>query len=215
MTPLRKKIPLIMSGTLFLFVLGVGALRVWNGRNAQVLLPAAAVTTYLVWLVVESCLVSVREASLPEATGDRGSCEAYGVAQGVIVVLALLLPRTGTSQVASATGLVLLVAGCGFRLSAILTLGRFYSRRVRLLDGHRVVMGGPYRWVRHPAYLGTLAGHFGFVLVCGHWISVAAWAVLFVPMVVRRILVEEPVLFELDGYSEYADGRKRLMPWVW
>jgi hypothetical protein len=42
-----------------------------------------------------------------------------------------------------------------------------------------------------------------------------AWAVLFVPLVVPRILLEEPVLFELDGYADYASRRKRLLPLVW
>ncbi len=112
-------------------------------------------------------------------------------------------------------GLTLLVIGCGLRLSAIFTLGRFYSRRVRLFKGHHVVTSGPYRVVRHPAYLGTLAGHLGLILVLGNWIPLVAWAGLFVPMVVRRILVEEPVLFELDEYAEYAKSRKRLLPLIW
>jgi protein-S-isoprenylcysteine O-methyltransferase Ste14 len=212
---LRGKIPLGMSGALFLFVLVAGTLRVSHGLGARVALPAAAVLVYMAWLVVESLLVSVREASLPDASGDRGSLELYALAQGATVVLTLTLAGTVTSAAVGAIGLALLVAGCGFRLGAVVTLGRLYTRRVRLLEGHRVVTTGPYRVVRHPAYLGTLAGHLGFALVFAHWIPLAVWAGLFVPMVVRRILVEEPVLFELAGYREYAQGRKRLVPWVW
>lgn len=212
---LRSKIPLGMSGVLFSFVLVAGALRVSHGIGAQVVVQAAAILTYLAWLVAESLLVSVRETSLLDASGDKGSCELYATAQGATVILALLLPGVGTCDIAGAIGLALLVAGCGFRLSAIVTLGRFYSRRVRLLEGHRVVTTGPYRIVRHPAYLGTLAGHLGFVVVFGHWLPLAVWACLFVPMVVRRILLEEPVLLELDGYGEYARGRKRLVPLIW
>ena len=212
---LRSKVPLGMSGVLFLFVLAAGALRVSHGVGAEVVVQATAVLAYLAWLVAESLLVSVRETSLPNASGDKGSCELYALAQGATVIMALLLPGARAPEFVSAVGLVLLVGGCGLRLVAIVTLGRFYSRRVRLLDGHRVVSTGPYRVVRHPAYLGTLAGHLGFALVFGHWAPLLVWAGLFVPMVVRRILIEEPVLFELDGYGEYARGRKRLVPLVW
>ncbi len=212
---LRGKIPLGMSSVLLLFVFVAGALRVSGGMGAQVVVQAAAVLVYMAWLVAESLLVSVRETSLPDASDDKGSCELYALAQGATVALALLLPGTGDCDSACAIGLTLLVAGCGFRLSAIVTLGRFYSRRVRLIEGHRVVSTGPYRVVRHPAYLGTLAGHLGFALVFGHWIPLVAWAGLFVPMVVHRILIEEPVLFELAGYGEYANGRKRLVPLLW
>lgn len=51
--------------------------------------------------------------------------------------------------------------------------------------------------------------------VFGHWIPLVVWAGLFVPMVVHRILIEEPVLFELNGYGDYAKGRKRLVPLLW
>jgi protein-S-isoprenylcysteine O-methyltransferase Ste14 len=211
----RGKIPLTFSSVLFVFVLLAGVLRVCNDAGAQTLLAASAVAVYLAWLLAESWLVSVREVSLPETRSDRGSCEMYAIAQGLTVIGALLLPSTGFARLESAGGLLLLVAGCAFRLSAIVTLGRFYSRRVRLLEGHRVVSAGPYRLVRHPAYVGTLVAHLGFVLIFGHWIPLLCWAVLFVPMVVRRIRVEEPVLFELHGYDAYASGRKRLLPLVW
>jgi len=212
---LRGMIPLGMSSALFVFVLVAGALRMSPGLDARFFVQAAAVCAYLAWLVAESLLVSVREASLPDARGDRGSCELYALAQGAVVILALLLPGTGGGVLTGAIGLALLVVGCGFRLGAIVTLGRFYSRRVRLLEDHRVVSTGPYRVVRHPAYLGTLVGHLGFALVFAHWAPLLAWAGLFVPMVVRRILIEEPCLFELAGYDEYARGRKRLVPRVW
>ena len=212
---LRRLIPLAFGSFLLLVVAVAGASRAFNASGAQAALTAAAVAIYLVWGGLESWLVSAREVSLPDAKDDKGSCEMYALAQGLTVMLAVLLPGARFSLLASAVGLAILVGGAGFRLSAILTLGRFYSRRVRLLASHRVVTTGPYRLVRHPAYLGTLAGHLGFILVFGHWAPLLIWAVLFIPMVVRRIVVEEPVLFELEGYSEYARGRKRLLPFVW
>jgi protein-S-isoprenylcysteine O-methyltransferase Ste14 len=211
----RSFIPIVLSAVLGIAIVGLGGVRLWTATGAQLVMWAAAIAAYLVWLVVESRLVSVRETTLPDAPADKGSLELYAGAQGAVVVLALAVPGHGLGTAVGATGLALLLVGVGFRLWAILALGHYYSRRVRLLDEHRVVAAGPYRLVRHPAYLGTLIGHLGFAIAFGSWIAVAAWAVLFVPMVVRRILVEESVLFELEGYEAYARQHRRLLPLLW
>ncbi len=98
MAGLSNKLPLGMSGILFLFVLGAGGIRLWNNRGPQMIVPTVALSAYLVWLIAESLLVSVRESSLPETNRDEGSCELYALAQGATVILALLLPWTVTSN---------------------------------------------------------------------------------------------------------------------
>ena len=105
-------------------------------------------------------------------------------------------------------------AAVGFRLWGIRTLGRFYSHRVRVLDNHQVMHSGPYRWVRHPAYLGMALAHVVFVLFFLNTYSAAALMVLL-PTLVVRILVEERALLTLPGYSDYAATHRRVIPWVW
>ena len=39
---------------------------------------------------------------------------------------------------------------------AILTLGRFWTFRVIVVPGATLVAGGPYRWLRHPNYVGVI-----------------------------------------------------------
>jgi protein-S-isoprenylcysteine O-methyltransferase Ste14 len=148
----RAKMPLSLSAVLFVAVAALGGYWIWSGSGAMAAIGARAVLAYLVWLVVETRLVSVREASLPDAPRDKGSCELYAVAQGSTVLLALLLASKASPSLAVG-GLVAMLIGLSLRLSAVVTLGRLYSRRVRLLDGHEVITHGPYRIVRHPAYL--------------------------------------------------------------
>lgn len=214
-TRIRARLPILLSGVLLVAVALLGLVRLWNLAGVHRTLVAVAVGAYLAWIVVESKIVSIREASLPDAPGDRGSFELYAVAQGTTVIVALLLSAGPAHAVTGILGLLLMAAGIGIRMSAIVTLGRLYSRRVRLLEGHETITAGPYALVRHPAYFGTLAGHLGFVVVLGTWIPLLLWLILLVPMVVRRILVEEPVLLRLPGYPDYARRRKRLVPLVW
>jgi protein-S-isoprenylcysteine O-methyltransferase Ste14 len=211
---IRSKVPILLASVLFVVVGVLGSLRVWASSGPQFAVELTSIVVYLAWLVAETCLASCRELSLPDAPRDKSSCELYAISQGATVILALLVP-SATGVALGIGALVLMLGGIALRLSAIVTLGRFYSRRVRLLDDHQVVTTGPYQLVRHPAYLGVLAGHLGFILVFAHWLPLVVWAALYLPMVLRRIAVEEPVLFELAGYADYAERKKRLVPLVW
>ena len=53
-------------------------------------------------------------------------------------------------------GIVLQASGLGVRVWAMGTLGRAYSRTLRVDDDQGVVETGPYRLVRHPGYAGSL-----------------------------------------------------------
>ena len=88
--------------------------------------------------------------------------------------------------------------------------------RVDRQQGHDVASSGPYRFVRHPGYLGALV----FVLMTPLALA-SGWA--FIPAVltgcaiVARTSIEDGRLQqELDGYQRYAlQVRYRLVPFIW
>jgi protein-S-isoprenylcysteine O-methyltransferase Ste14 len=114
-------------------------------------------------------------------------------------------------------GMAVLWAGITLRVSAVWSLGRYFRREVTIEEGQSVYTGGPYRWVRHPAYLGDLLISFGFGLALGSWIGAAAAVVLTLIGHVPRIRVEEEALRGAFGesYEAFARGRARLVPGVW
>ncbi len=77
--------------------------------------------------------------------------------------------------------------------------------------------GGPYRWIRHPAYGGFLAMSLG--LAAGYTSIIAGLAVplLLLPGLVYRMRVEERLLIEQFGkdYLDYAARTRRLIPGLW
>ena len=115
------------------------------------------------------------------------------------------------------TGLVLMCTGIALRQWAVATLGRFFTIDVRVEPGQTVVEGGPYRWVRHPAYTGLILTFLGFGLALGNWAALALAFLVPTAGLVYRIRFEEHALLAGLGepYRRFAEGRKRLVPGVW
>jgi len=78
------------------------------------------------------------------------------------------------------------------------------------------VTGGPYRWVRHPAYAGTIVYELAVSFLLVSWWSMIPSGVGAVLMLVRTALEDRTLQEELDGYREYAAKVKyRLLPGIW
>jgi protein-S-isoprenylcysteine O-methyltransferase Ste14 len=99
-----------------------------------------------------------------------------------------------------------------------LTVNPFAEKVVRIQSerGHRVISRGPYRWVRHPMYLGV-----GLMLLAMPPVLRSAWAFLpagltLLLMVVRTELEDRLLARDLPGYTAYARStRWRLVPGIW
>lgn len=97
-------------------------------------------------------------------------------------------------------------------------VNRFFSSvpRIQRERGHRVVDGGPYRWVRHPGYVAAILLSVTSGVALGSWLA-TAFGALGVPLLLRRTIIEDRLLrAELPGYPEYARRvPSRLLPGIW
>jgi protein-S-isoprenylcysteine O-methyltransferase Ste14 len=186
-----------------------------SGSDSFHWLRALSVGLLVLWLLLEAPL-SWRLSGDDQRGEDRRTVLLNALSRVLALVAALGLPSIWTSwNGVQAAGLLLFVAGFSLRLTAIRQLGRFYSHKVRRIDDHQVIDRGPYRLVRHPAYLGVIAAHIGFAAVFLNAVSLSAVLLLVVPAFVGRIRVEEPVLMRIPGYPEYARHHARLIPGLW
>ncbi len=98
------------------------------------------------------------------------------------------------------------------------SVNRFYSSVVRIQSerGHHLITGGPYRWIRHPGYLGATVSVWAGAISLGSWWSLAPM-VPAMALILRRIIIEDRFLHEnLAGYRDYASRvRYRLVPGIW
>lgn len=91
-------------------------------------------------------------------------------------------------------GLALFLAGQALRYGSMAALGGRWNTRVYVLPGAPLVASGPYRWLRHPIYLGVALELAGFPLLFGLWGTLLALSVLHPLALARRIRLEERAL---------------------
>jgi protein-S-isoprenylcysteine O-methyltransferase Ste14 len=87
---------------------------------------------------------------------------------------------TPSSSAVSATGFVAALIGLGVALWARVRLGQYWSDKVVLQEGHQLIRGGPYAYMRHPIYSGVLLGVAGTALVLGEVRGIVAFVILLV-----------------------------------
>ena len=95
---------------------------------------------------------------------------------------------------------------------------RFFEPTVRIQEqrGHQVVTTGPYRYVRHPGYVGIILMFITMPLALGTWGALVPGAIGVVIYLIRTALEDRTLQAELPGYADYAQRtRYRLLPGVW
>ncbi|HEX8118840.1 MAG TPA: isoprenylcysteine carboxylmethyltransferase family protein [Pyrinomonadaceae bacterium] len=186
------------------------------------LIPTLALAFYCVTLVAQRVVLQRRRARTA-ADLDKGSYRLFDVTGALSIPAAVVLGFTDYGRVrmfepyVAGAGLALLVAGTALRWVAIVTLWKFFTPNVSIVEGQRVVRRGLYRLVRHPSYTGLLARYLGLGMALANWLSTA---LLFLPMlyaILYRIRVEEAALLEHFGeeYETYAGETKRLVPGIY
>lgn len=130
------------------------------------------------------------------------------VAASVLSPFAYLLIDPGPIPV---SGAVLSWFGVLLLAWSIRSLGTSFSL---VPQRRRLVTGGPYRWVRHPMYLGYLIHDLGAWVIPIGGSAFAIW-MLEIALFVSRARLEEHCLHGDPAYAFYAQRvRYRLIPGI-
>ncbi|KAF8648475.1 hypothetical protein AX16_006256 [Volvariella volvacea WC 439] len=134
-------------------------------------------------------------------------------------------------------GTILTLWGTFIRVSAYRTLGRYFTFELSLQKDHKLVVSGPYSFVRHPSYTGLIMSVLGaylnhasngsWVRECGalDWVVGKALAIFWIGValavvvsLVLRVENEDRMLKERFG-QDWTDWTKevpwKLVPWVY
>jgi protein-S-isoprenylcysteine O-methyltransferase Ste14 len=121
------------------------------------------------------------------------------------------------SPIVLVVGNLLNLAGLAI-LAWSMAANRFFAPIVQIQEarGHQVVSAGPYRFVRHPGYVGVILQFIGLPLAVGSWVALVIGVVGVILYVIRTSFEDRTLQAELPGYADYAQRtRYRLLPGVW
>ncbi len=190
----------------------------------------AYLAVYLITVLVNMSIIITRN---PDFAAERGRTkqDAKGWDQkvtsiaGVFMIAGLVVPgldvRFGWSpqfgtevQIAGLAGLVL-----GYVLfSWAMLSNEFFETQVRIQAerGQNVATSGPYRFVRHPGYVGIILQLLATPVLLGSLWGILPAVCAAAMFILRTALEDRTLRDELDGYGDYAARvRYRLLPGLW
>jgi protein-S-isoprenylcysteine O-methyltransferase Ste14 len=115
------------------------------------------------------------------------------------------------------TGAAVLAVGLGLAGWAMIA-NTFFSTAVRIQTdrGQTVCRTGPYRFVRHPGYVGFILQCLATPILLGSEWALIPGITAATILIIRTSLEDRTLQAELIGYRDYAqEVRYRLVPGVW
>ena len=190
----------------------------------------AAIGVMAAWILATAIIIlRINPALLAERLGPRKGAKAWDTAIMSVVGLAQLgrYVLAGLDQRYDWTGgmalgveiAALVLSALGYALVVWATASNaYFSQIVRIQEerGHKVATGGPYHFVRHPAYAGAILYELSVPILLGSWRAAVPSLLSAILLVTRTALEDRTLQSELDGYPEYSQQvPSRLMPGVW
>lgn len=116
-----------------------------------------------------------------------------------------------------AFGLTFVLAGVVLLIWARRLIRGMYSGHVEVTSDHKLIVSGPYHYVRHPSYAGFVLIALGIAVGYGSITGMAAILFLLLPGLAYRIRTEEHLLENHFGeeFRAYARQVKKLIPGLW
>ena len=210
---------------------GMGVALFWSAGRIDWWPGWAALAVMLVWTAGTAIIVlRLNPALLAERLGPRKGAKSWdaaimsslGLVQLVRYIVAGLDQRNGWTGGLPVAAQIAALAVCavGYDLLFVWAIASnaFFSQIVRIQPerGQTVVTGGPYRTVRHPAYIGAILYELAVPVLLASWWAMIPSGLCAILLILRTALEDRSLQAELTDYVEYAHRvRYRLVPGIW
>ncbi len=179
---------------------------------------------YFIWLAPELIHTFSHRVNASSHISDPYSGIAIRLSLGTAVLSAYWLAYMQTWGTITwhpvlifGLGIALMIIGVAFRWYSIRVLGKYFSVQLAVQPGQTVMKEGPYRWIRHPSYSGSLITMLGLGMAFTNWLCLVS-----VPLIVfigfnYRANIEEKMLISAlgDSYREYMKHTRRFIPFIY
>lgn len=159
-------------------------------------------------------VLSVRTIRVKRALPTpRITIESCGIGVAALLIFfprlhpALLAVRFHNSFALQVAGFCITVAGLAFSAWSRDVLGKNWSARPVIQVDQRLVIAGPYAYLRHPLYSGLLVALAGTVLACGDYGGLLGWVMALAYFCAKAH--REEYLLQMEFGSNYSEYRAR------
>ena len=166
-------------------------------------------TTLIVTFYVVVISAYLRRGPATASTSSWTARVAAAVATGLPMLLPLIGRGRGTSLGHDVLGSALIVFGLAWSVWSLKSLGTNVSVIAQV---RRLASSGPYRWVRHPVYLGELVTALGIAVRGAALGGFLLWLALLGLQAYRAVVEERLLRDRQPGYSDYCCGTARFLP---
>ncbi len=113
-------------------------------------------------------------------------------------------------------GTLIIWGGLLIRWWAIYSLGKYFTVVVTVETGQKLIKKGPYKYIRHPSYTGSILAGIGLGFGLGNWVGLAVILILPGISYFLRAVVEEKAMLSSLGndYLVYMRQTSRFIPFV-
>lgn len=114
-------------------------------------------------------------------------------------------------------GIIMIITGLTIRITAIHTLGKFFTATARITNQHVLITSGPFSVIRHPSYAGAILVITGVPVFLNNLITFFSTLLLLILVYHFRIKSEEEILISTFGekYLQYSSKVKKIIPHFW
>ena len=194
-----------------LFSVMADARRIWHeGASLESLLLLARGGLTGAFMVLLATAYLTRIHATESAQGFWQRTFPLFVFLASIAGVGLLQSRSGSPAFYLA-GAGLLLAPLGLCLS-VWSVWHLRSSFSILAEARRTVVSGPYRYVRHPLYLGEALSMLGVCLLIGTGIAFLLWAVISGLQIARGRIEEKKLSRALSDYEAYQRKTPFIFP---
>jgi protein-S-isoprenylcysteine O-methyltransferase len=108
---------------------------------------------------------------------------------------------------------MMIVFGLALRIWAVASLGRWFTWNITVQPGQLLVIKGPYRYIRHPSYMGAWLVFVGSCVLLRSYAAALAASILLLLAFLRRIRHEESLMLAtFPQYKVYKETTGALFP---
>ncbi len=212
-------------GLLAVLVLVFGSAGRWEYWQGWLYLLLVLISMGLMWLILPQDSTLVAERLNPGA-GMKGWDRLYFALSTPLYLIAVIVAgldvgRFGWTGPLPAwcygLGVLVYLLGQGIFLWARYVNHYFSSVvRIQLDRGQTVCTDGPYRYVRHPGYVGGILFGLAAPLILGSLWALLPQALAALLLIWRTSREDRTLQLELPGYEQFMQKtRYRLLPGVW